>query len=445
MAARRAPSASYVPQVALDACYAPIIRRGSLRSERPCPSTFPARRAAGDTNIDLWTDGSIYPVDPDSGKPPPFRTLKECLQFICHGELGLHGYTCRLELGPQGGPHRSVLEMRCRLLQEEVNEGRGEAAVSIERLDRCKDLENTCMELRAELQAIREEMDDKEKTYNMRVQHLESEVHICKRESERLQRSAGAMKDTPVGMRRRARLLRGIHELNPGTGGAKCRVKLIRRVLQPHLVQAINDRNWVERESQRLYGDKESQTRTAVALAKILSRHEGMALASHPAMGHVETKIANNVLKSIGKRVGADKILAACDQVGVSHRGYGAIYKAVRGPIAVLNKDIKASILPSPYHVKLLRQEMNANLPQFIGEYYHVEGRLELPTTSKKSKKSDNIRKDVVLTEKNSLFTDLEVVQQSMVIFYGITEIGMVPPLIWFVAHCLSVWCQQPH
>jgi hypothetical protein len=38
------------------------------------------------------------------GKPPLFRTLKECLQFICHGELGTYGYTCTLELSPQGGP-----------------------------------------------------------------------------------------------------------------------------------------------------------------------------------------------------------------------------------------------------------------------------------------------------------------------------------------------------
>lgn len=153
-------------------------------------------------------------------------------------------------------------------------------------------------------------------------------------------------------------------------------------------------------------------------------------------MGHVETKIANNVLKSIGDSVGPDKILAACDQAGVSHRGYGAIYKAVKGPIERLNKDIKANILPIPYHVKLLRKELNANLPQFVGEYYHVQGRMTLPTTSKKTKKTDEIRKDVVLTEKNSLFTDLEVVQQSMVIFYGITEIGMVLPSCKWLTVC---------
>jgi hypothetical protein len=94
---------------------------------------------------------------------------------------------------------------------------------------------------------------------------------------------------------------------------------------------------------------------------------------------------------------------------------------------------MKSNILPSPYHVRRLRQELNANLPQFIGQYYHAEGRMELPTVSRKSEKSEEQRKEVVLDEKNSLFTDLEVVQQSMVIFYGITESGMHPLLILLV------------
>ena len=114
----------------------------------------------------------------------------------------------------------------------------------------------------------------------------------------------------------------------------------------------------------------------------------------------------------------------------MSHREYDAIYKAVKAPIADFNKRVNGSILPSPYHVKLLRQELNANLPQYIGEYYHGEGRLTLPSTSKKNKTSEDMVKEVVLTEKNSLFTDLEVVQRSMVIFYGITKEGVFLPTV---------------
>lgn len=120
MAPRVAKRSTYIPEVLLDARYALVIRRGLLQSERPCPSTFLARRAAWDTHIDLWNNGTIYPVDSIIKKPPPFRILGTCLEFICHGELGLYGYACRLEVGPQRPPIWRELEMQCRHLQEEV-------------------------------------------------------------------------------------------------------------------------------------------------------------------------------------------------------------------------------------------------------------------------------------------------------------------------------------
>ena len=326
MAARMVVCSRYIPQVSLDARYAPLVRQGSLRSEQPCPSTFPARRAAGDTNIDLWTDGSIYPVDPGTWRPPPFKTLRDCLEFICHGERGLYGYARRLEVGDGGGPTRRELEMQCRHFEEELWKVRDDLAGSRVRLDHYRDIEDTCMQLRNELETIRGEMSSMERNHGMTVQGLETEVRRWQQESERLQEGPNPFKDTPMGMRRRARPLRGIHELIHGSGWAKRRVKLVRTVLQPHLVDAVNDNNRVNHEKQRLHGDKASQTGTAVALAKILSRHEGLTLATQPSMEHVKTKIASNVLKAIGKSVGPCKILAACDQAGVSYRGYGAIY-----------------------------------------------------------------------------------------------------------------------
>ena len=83
-------------------------------------------------------------------------------------------------------------------------------------------------------------------------------------------------------------------------------------------------------------------------------------------MEHVKRKIASNVLKTIGKMVGPSNILAACDQARVSLKGYGAIYQALEEPLQDLTKDGKSNILPSPYHVRRLRQELNANLPQFM-------------------------------------------------------------------------------
>jgi hypothetical protein len=66
---------------------------------------------------------------------------------------------------------------------------------------------------------------------------------------------------------------------------------------------------------------------------------------------------------------------------------------------------------------------MNAKLPQFIGEYQWIEGRHSIPEVRVGSKVV-NPAKEVILNNKNSLFVNLEVVQQSMVMFYGMSVAG---------------------
>lgn len=176
MVARVAEPSSYRPSLSLDARYAPLVRRGSLRSEQPCPSTFPGRRAAGDTNIDLWIDGSIYPVDPGTRRPHPFKTLRDCLEFICHREQGLYGYARRLGLVDRGGPTRREMEMQCRHLEEELGKVRDDLAGNRERLDHYRDIEDTCMQLRIELETIRGEMSSMVRNHRVTVQGLETEV-----------------------------------------------------------------------------------------------------------------------------------------------------------------------------------------------------------------------------------------------------------------------------
>ena len=53
-------------------------------------------RDSGATNIDLWLDGNLYPIDPVTGKPPQFHRVKSYLEFLCHGESGLLGYSRHL-------------------------------------------------------------------------------------------------------------------------------------------------------------------------------------------------------------------------------------------------------------------------------------------------------------------------------------------------------------
>ena len=76
----------------------------------------------------------------------------------------------------------------------------------------------------------------------------------------------------------------------------------------------------------------------------------------------------------------------------------------------------------------MLRRELNSKLKDLVGEYYHVESTLELETqatcTNGRAKKKKPDISRVVLTSKNNLFVDIEVVQRTMVKLYGFTTQG---------------------
>ena len=89
-------SNTYIPSVRLSSRYALVIKRGVVLDDQSSRASFPTRRANGEIHIDLWVDGGLYPMDPATNSPPCFSTTKEYLEFLCHGEQGMLGYTKRL-------------------------------------------------------------------------------------------------------------------------------------------------------------------------------------------------------------------------------------------------------------------------------------------------------------------------------------------------------------
>ena len=156
---------SYKPQVHLHARYAPVHRSGTYKSEVPSDATCVIRRAVGDNDIDLWTDGSIYPQDLATGIPPSFKNMKEFLEFPCHSEQGLHGYTKRLrayyEVSPVGSTaastERVVLELQSLLLAKECQ---------------IEHLEAVCKESQHRLHEVREEYASTTSMHNLQQQRL---------------------------------------------------------------------------------------------------------------------------------------------------------------------------------------------------------------------------------------------------------------------------------
>ena len=379
----------YVPSVSLDCKYSPLIKRGRHVDEQCKKFEFASLRNSGSTNIDLWVDGGIYPTDPLTGVPPPFRNTKSCLEFVCHGECGLLGYTKRLADSNIHDVERNVeverilghcqvqtrlLESSVRSLQHELGAVRGaHAKLQEEMIEDTKVLEATCGSLRQELERA-DSMNHELKIQNQslqncveghsanlvavelacgtKVRELEIELKKCKDDFLDLQRRISTLKHGPFGLRHRIRDAKGLDELSWQGGQAKARRKLVRTILQPQSVATTQAKNKADGGRRRLYGDKSSQLKTALTLAKMLSKDEVGALVEQPRMGFAATRIANNVLQKISEELGPDAILAACDQAGVSHRGYGHIYKTMKGRISLVNKDLKANFMPKPHKAR---------------------------------------------------------------------------------------------
>jgi FtsZ-binding cell division protein ZapB len=448
-------STTYVPKVTLDSKYAPLIRRGKLLEDQVCRSTFAAKRAAGDCNIDLWCDGRIYPNDPASGLPSNFRTLKEYFEFLCHGPNGMLGYTERLksscgesslrceglevvaafestvaDLRMKVAAHENeiwALEVGCRQLCADLEASKNSTVeVTLRRdqlLDEVNLLQSASAELKGKLLQASQELSAQEGQHRRTVDILEAKVIECKEDYRKLQDKLRSLGSTPIGWRQRqSRGLKSLAELSANSGHAKRRRTLLRAQLHPSFVENVQESNKLGGCKKRLHGDVDTQRKTVVALARILSSSEANALVDQPKLDHVGTRMAKKILKQISDSIGPEDILAACDAAGVAHGGYGEIYKSVKGRIALVNPGLKCALLPAPNKIAVLWKQLNANLPQFIGDYYHIDGRMVL--AAPKRTKTNVIPKEVILNDKNTLYVDLEVVQRSMVMFYGMTEAG---------------------
>lgn len=68
----------------------------SVRVGTSNPNAADQLRGIGCKAINLWAEGHIYPSDPLTNAPPPFRNVTELLRFVGDGKGGLFGYCSRL-------------------------------------------------------------------------------------------------------------------------------------------------------------------------------------------------------------------------------------------------------------------------------------------------------------------------------------------------------------
>ena len=345
----------YEPHVSLDPEYAPLIRRGVPLHLQCSSKEFPVKRLLGCKNVDLWVDRSLYPRDPVSGVSPSFRNLKGLVEFCCHGESGLLGYTKNLgnsEAGEvvrlqqtiaservQSTIVREQLLEECSNLRRQLEEA-GAAATSalvIQERSLSASHAETLRELMAEHQSALRKVEHEHA-------HTRSTMHFLQRQV------ASNKRAVELRTRRRAPL----GSLAHASGNAKKWRVQIRALLNPREVEEIQDGNREAKKRKRVWGDNDSKEMNVVALAKMLSRKEKSSLLDTPGFEFVATQIANDTIGRIGASIDAEPMLAACDESRVFQRGYGLIVKTVRNRISLVDKRLNGrGLLPNPHKVRL--------------------------------------------------------------------------------------------
>ena len=207
-----------------------------------------------------------------------------------------------------------------------------------------------------------------------RADLLEVELSRCKTAYEKLQADLKSIVETPIGLQKRVHIdkMKSIDELMIGSGNAKRRQTLIRTQLQPTLVSSVQMMNKRQGGKKRLSGEGSFQIMTVQAIASILSIYKVLRLGQQSKMSKANAVAAQSSWKKIQRTIGEDIMLDVCNGNNVTHRGCATMCKAVKHRVQLVAPEFKGGFLPSIIRVAQLRRQMNAKLPQFIGDYYHI-------------------------------------------------------------------------
>ena len=244
----------YTAAVVLDSKFAPIVKKGVRIDQQPSKAEFPALRDFGATNIDLWLDGNLYPTDLVMGKPPQFHIVKSYLEFLCHGEFGLLGYsrhlvsTYNLVKGLEQQLEETQvdalwkivdLQNSIALLKQELDVANSGWTQRFEKLlagsrEEIATLKSEFDLLRSRCVTLKEELYRNENSYNNNLtmakeqgrqgaheelMRLEQELMEAKNAILKFQRKIERMVNTPIGTQLRAS--KGLGELARTGGAAK--------------------------------------------------------------------------------------------------------------------------------------------------------------------------------------------------------------------------------
>lgn len=167
-------------------------------------------------------------------------------------------------------------------------------------------------------------------------------------------------------------------------------------------------------------------------LSSCLKKADVIALLRAPRGKHINDAVTKEVMRKFSNLVTDVDVQNACDEVGISTKGYTALHGLLKD--ALRERGITENVFPVPRKVKLARRASNEDVTLRIGHYLHIEETMpssifvQSPQRAKKAtnakNRADNIDKGFPYSMSNNIFVDLKKLQQAMAVFYALPSNG---------------------
>lgn len=161
-------------------------------------------------------------------------------------------------------------------------------------------------------------------------------------------------------------------------------------------------------------------------------------LLQHPMYNAIQKEIRGDaVFKDLSNLLSCD-IQYACDEAGISTKGYEAIHNVVKDVFRM--NGLTCNMFPTPKRVRLAKWINNDDVRETLGDYYHVEGTLTLISPKGKANSSPIVFQ---YNSFNNIFVDLILLQKAMMKFYRFPSHGKNPSIFGAISSMfllLTLW-----
>lgn len=166
-----------------------------------------------------------------------------------------------------------------------------------------------------------------------------------------------------------------------------------------------------------------------------------LSIIRAPKAKVIREAVTTEVMKNFSNLVSDIDIQSACDEAGISTRGYQAIHQLLKD--ALRKNGITENLFPIPRKVRLSKKVSDADIVEKLGSYQYVEDIMTIPSLQRKGgpkkqargKQGTTVRgllgtsevveeKGFAYTRFNNIFVDLKKLQRAMIYFYKLPQEG---------------------